>query len=431
MSSPTSLVRVTIVATAIGLIAAACSSGGSDSSSPSGASGSAAAPSGEITFLVSSTPTVDNLIKLIPDFTAQTGIKVNVANIDYDAMTQKETLDLRSKTGQYDAFWVEGTFLPRYVGQLNGLEPIAEYATSQGVDLPTSDLASTLVDNFSVDGTLYAMPFENTLMMSAVRDDIYQQGGLQPATTLPDYLSNVQALNDPPTVYGTEIMGQQGEPVFYEWVNWLWGEGGDLFDSAGTPTLDTPEAIKATDDLLTLAKSAPAGVANYSWDQAATSFATGQVSTAVLFSDQTPGLLDPSNSKVIGKWSYVPFPGDKATAFGGYAWAMNASSSNKPATLAFIKWATSAEVSKQLVPDGSSPPQTSVQTDATLQAKYPWLKAEAEASSRAIVPIKNTAYFDLVDALSTDLNAALTGSMTPDEAMADAQSKWEEILASQ
>jgi len=292
-------------------------------------------------------------------------------------------------------------------------------------------MSSTLVDNFSVDGKLYAMPFENTLMMSAVRNDLYEQANLTPATTLPEYLSNVQALNDPPTVYGTEIMGQQGEPVFYEWVNWLWGEGGDLFDTAGAPTLNTPEAIKATEDLITLSKSAPPGVANYSWDQAATSFATGQVSTAVLFSDQTPGLLDPSNSKVIDKWSYVPFPGDKPTAFGGYAWAMNASSQNKPAALAFIQWATSAEVSKQLVPDGSSPPQTSVQTDPALQSKYPWLKAEAEASSRAIVPIKNTAYFDLVDALSTDLNAALTGSMTPDEAMADAQSKWEDILASQ
>ncbi len=431
MTARTRRRRVAGVLALMGLIAAACSSGGGGDASVAPSGASAAAPSGEITFLVSSTPTVDNLIKMIPDFTAQTGIKVNVANIDYDAMTQKETLDLRSKTGQYDAMWVEGTFLPRYVSQLAGLEPIGDYAAGQGVDLHLSDYSQTLVDNFSVEGALYAMPFENTLMMAAVRDDLYQKAGLTPATTLAEYLSNVQALNAPPSVYGTEIMGQQGEPVFYEWVNWLWGEGGDLFDASGAATLNTPEAIKATNDLLTLTKSAPAGVANFSWDQAATSFATGEVSTAVLFSDQTPGLLDPSNSKVIGKWSYSPFPGDKSTAFGGYAWAMNANSQNKPAALAFINWATSAETVAALVPDGSSPPRTSVQEDAALQQKYPWLKAEAAASSRAVVPIKNTAYFDLVDALSTDLNAALTGSMTPEQAMADAQSQWEQILASQ
>ena len=411
------------------LIAAACSSGGGDTTGSPGTSGTPGAPSGSITFMVSKTPTVANLIKMIPDFEQQTGITVNVVDIGYDNMTQKETLDLRSKTGQYDVFWVEGTFLARYVGQLAGLEPVATYAGSQGVDLGLADFPQTLLDNFSVDGTLYAMPFENTLMMAAYQPSLYKSANLQPATTLPEYLSAVKTLNQPP-IYGTEIMGQQGEPIFYEWVNWLWGEGGALFDASGNPSLDTPEAVKATDDLLTLAASAPSGVANYSWDQAATSFAQGQVSTAVLFSDQTPSLLDPSSSNVIGNWGYVPFPGTQPTAFGGYAWAMNASSQNKPAALAFMQWATSAEVLSKLVPDGSSPPRTSIQSDPALQKKYPWLASELAASPRAIVPIQNTAYFDLVDALSTDLNAALTGSMTSQEAMTDAQAQWVQILSS-
>ncbi len=418
--------RWVAVLAALASVAAGCSS--SKSATPS-SSGVPVKPSRTVTFLVSSTPTVDNLLKMIPQFTQQTGIKVNVVNIGYDAMTQKETLDLRSQTGSYDVFWTEGTFLARYVGQLNGLEPIQEYAATQHVDLGTSDFPQTLLGNFSYNNKLYAMPFENTLMMAASRTDIYKGAGLTPATSLADYLSNVSALNKPPT-YGTEIMGQQGEPVFYEWVNWLWGEGGSLFDSSGKPTLNTPEAIKATNDLVTLAKSAPPGVANFSWDQAASSFAQGQVSTAVLFSDQTPGLLDPSNSNVIGKWQYTPFPGTANTAFGGYAWAMNAYSKNKPAALAFIQWATSAKTLAALVPNGSSPPRTSIQNDPSLQAKYPWLKPEGEASSRAVVPISNAAYFDLVDALSTDLNAALTGSKTPEAAMADAQTQWEQILSS-
>ena len=413
------------VAASIVMIAVACTS----SSTPPTATGSGPTkPSGSITFLVSSTPTADNLIKLIPTFEQQTGIKVNIVNISYDSMTQKETLDLRSKTGQYDVFWTEGTFLPRYVGQLNGLEPLQTYAKSQGVDLGLSDFSQTLLNNFSANGSLYAMPFENTLMMTATRTDLYSKAGKQPPASLTDYLASVAALNHPPT-YGTEIMGQQGEPVFYEWVNWLWGEGGTLFDASGKPTLNTPQAIKATEDLLALAKSSPPGVANFSWDQAASSFAQGQVSTAVLFSDQTPGLLDPSSSKVVGKWQYTPFPGTANTAFGGYAWAMNASSQNKPAALAFINWATSAGTLTKLVPNGSSPPRTSVLSDPALVSKYPWLKAEGAASSRAVVPISNAAYFDLVDALSTDLNAAVSGSMTPDVAMKDAQSKWEQILA--
>jgi len=444
--------RLTALAIAGVLLASACSSSATavPSAAPSAAAtASAAAPasaapataapatatpavtpqpiSGTITFLVSSTPTVDNMLKQIPDFEKATGVKVKVVNIDYDAMTQKETLDLRTKAGAYDVFWTEGTFLGRYVGSLNGMEPLDTYAASQGIDLGLSDFPDQLQKNFSFNGHLYAMPFENTLMMAAYRTDLYKNAGLQPATDLNPYLATVAKLNKPP-VYGTEIMGQKGEPVFYEWINWLWGRGGSLFDASGAPTIDTPQAHQATQDLVNLAKVAPPSTASFGWDEAASSFAQGQVSTAVLFSDQTPGLLDPSSSKIVGKWAYVPFPGTNPTAFGGYAWGMNAYSKNKPAALAFIQWATSAQVLKALVPAGSSPPRLSILNDTSLQAQYPWLVAEAAAAPRAQVPTANPAYFELVDSLSANLNAVLTGGMTIDQALKDAQAKWEAIL---
>ena len=149
----------------------------------------------------------------------------------------------------------------------------------------------------------------------------------------------------------------------------------------------------------------------------------------MLFSDQTPSLLDPSSSSVIGKWNYVPFPGTNPTAFGGYAWGMNASSQNKPAALAFIQWATSKDVLEKLIPNGSSPPRLSLLSDPTLQKKFPYLKAEAAASQRATVPTSSPFYFDYVDTFSKDLNAALTGQMTPQAALADAQKQWEQIQA--
>ncbi|WP_455382831.1 ABC transporter substrate-binding protein [Salinispira pacifica] len=388
-------------------------------------------PAGTITFLVSSTPTVDGLLAKIPEFEKQSGIKVQVANVDYDAMTQKETLDLRSQTGNYDVFWTEGTFLGRYVSNLKGLEPLDVYAKSQGVDLGLSDFADGALKNFRYNGHLYAMPFENTMMLVAYRTDLYKQAGLNPPSTLSEYLADVAKLNNPPSEYGTEIMGQKGEPIFYEYLNWLWGEGGDLFTPDGKPALDTAAAEKAVNDLVTLARYSPKGTANFGWDEAATSFAQGSVSTAVLFSDQTGSLLDPSSSKVIGKWNYTAFPGSKPTAFGGYAWGMNAYSKNKPAALSFIKWATSAEVLKSLVPNGSSPPRKSILDDQTVLEKYPWLKAEAQTVSRARVPTASPAYFDLVDALSANLNSVITGQMSAKEALQSAQSKWQQILSQQ
>jgi ABC-type glycerol-3-phosphate transport system substrate-binding protein len=406
---------------AVGLALVACTAASARSSR-------AAAPSGSITFLVSSTGTVDGLLKEIPQFTKQTGIKVKVVNIDYDAMTQKETLDLRSRTGQYDVFWVEGTFLGRYVGLLKGLLPLDTYAASQHVDLGLSDISPAVRQSFSVDGHLYAMPFEATQMLMAYRTDIYKKAGLEPATTFAQYTSTIEKANKPP-VYGTELMGQKGEPVFYEYLNYLWGNGGSLFNAQGAPTIDTPQAVKALTQMKTLSSDAPPDTLTFGWDEAASSFASGKVSTAILFSDQTPSLLDPSSSKVVGKWAYAPIPGKARTAFGGYGWGINAYSKNQPAALAFVKWATSRATLASLVPRGSSPPRLSVLGDAALEKRYPWLAAEKAASSRATVPTASPAYFDLVDALSTDLNSALAGSTSPAAALKSGQSAWQKILS--
>ena len=68
----------------------------------------------EIVFLVSPTPTVEKLIEMVPQFEEKTGIKVIVESISYESMMEKETLDLRTKQGNYDVFWVEATYLERY-----------------------------------------------------------------------------------------------------------------------------------------------------------------------------------------------------------------------------------------------------------------------------------------------------------------------------
>ena len=82
-----------------------------------------------LVFLVSPTPSVEKLIEMLPQFEEQTGIKVIVESVSYESMMAKETLDLRTKQGRYDIFWIEPTYLERYV-LLNGLEDLK----SRGVD---------------------------------------------------------------------------------------------------------------------------------------------------------------------------------------------------------------------------------------------------------------------------------------------------------
>jgi len=146
----------------------------------------------EIVFLVSPTPSVDILIKKIPEFTKTTGIKVRVESIAYETMMEKKILDLKTKQGTYDVYWIEAPFLERYY-KLGGLADINALAKELNLDL--SDFPQGLVDSFSYDGALRALPFESNPMVMIYRTDLMKKAGLKVPTTMDEYMEAVKALS--------------------------------------------------------------------------------------------------------------------------------------------------------------------------------------------------------------------------------------------
>lgn len=379
----------------------------------------------EIVFLVSPTPSVAKLIDMLPQFEAETGIKVTVESVSYESMMAKETLDLRTRQGRYDVFWVESTYLER-CALLNGLVDIGKLAREKDKDL--SDFAPGLLDAFSYQGTLYALPFEGNPMVVAYRRDLLEAKDLQPAETWEEYERLIKALHAPPEVYGTSMMGARHEAVFYEYLNFLWGFGGRLFDEDRNPRLDSPEALKALSFMKSLLAYAPPGALSYTWTESATAFQQGNVAMTILFPDWTAALRDPNESRVVNKWIYAPIPGTRPTAIGGYGWAVNAYSSKTDAAFDFAYWATSQAVQRQLVSHGATLSRNSVLQDPELNEQYPYLKVLKRAATRARAPMKMESYFELSDSLALHLSEALTGATSPSAALEQAQRDWNKIL---
>ena len=88
------------------------------------ASGTSEAKQTTITVAVQSTPTMDYLVSIIPEFEQATGIKVIPDLMPYDNLVEKVTIDCTSNTKQYAAFWMEPTWLGRFE---NELEDITKY----------------------------------------------------------------------------------------------------------------------------------------------------------------------------------------------------------------------------------------------------------------------------------------------------------------
>jgi len=381
-----------------------------------------------IVFLVSPTPTVEKMIEMIPKFEKQTGIKVTVESVSYESMMEKETLDLRTKMGAYDVFWIEATYLGRYT-TLKGIESFDDFVKKSGLDL--NDFPQSLLENFSYEGKLYALPFEGCLMVMVYRTDLFEKKGLSVPrswTEYGGYFDVIKKLHNPPVIYGTSIMGARHEALFYEYLNFLWGFGGKLFEENLYPAINSSQAKAALRFLKSLVPYAPPGTLSYTWTESATAFQQGNVGVEVIFSDWTAALNDPAASKVIGKWAYAPLPGNGPTAFGGYGWAINANSRHKEAAFKFVSWATGKEVQRELVRLGSTPTRISVLKDPELIARFPYLSVYEQVAPRAQPPMKIKAYHALYDSLVLYLSEALIGAKTADEALDIAQQKWIEIM---
>lgn len=384
--------------------------------------------SGEkIVFLVSPTPTVNAVIDLIPEFEEDTGAKVVVESVSYNSMIEKETLDLRTKQGKFDVFWVEATYLERY-NNLGGLANLDTLAEKAGLDLNLDDFPDGLREAFSYKGNFNVLPFESNPMVVVYRKDLLKQEDLSSPDNWVEYKNAIKKLDKLEGINGTSIMGARHEALFYEYLNFLWGFGGQLFNEDMYPAINSNSAVNALEYLKSLVSYAPTGVQSYTWTESATGFQQGDVAMEAIFPDWTAALRDPEASKVVDKWSYHTIPGGNPTAIGGYGWAVNNYSDNKEAALAFANWATSAEVQRKIVDKGATLSRLSVMKDPELNEKYPYLKVLAKALKRARPPMKIEPYFELQQTLSLRLNQALTGSKSPEEALDLAQKEWVEIM---
>jgi multiple sugar transport system substrate-binding protein len=380
----------------------------------------------EVVFLVSPTPTVEVLIDMVPQFEEETGIEVTVESVSYESMIERETLDLRTKQGSFDVFWVEATYLERY-HLLDGFVDLEAMARERGKDL--SDFPAGLREAFSYEGTMYVLPFESNPMVMVYRKDLLEQHGLSVPETWDEYRNVIETIHDPANdVYGTSIMGARHEAVFYEYLNFMWGHGGSLFDDNLRPTINRPENVEALEYLKSLVDYAPEGTLTYTWTESATAFQQGNVGTEIIFPDWTAALRDGDQSKVLDTWAYAPIPGDQPTAIGGYGWAVNKNSDNPEAAFEFAYWATSEEVQRELVKHGATLSRESVMGDPALNEQYPYLQALAAAAPRAQPPMKIEPYFELLDSITLRLNEGLSGARSAQEALDLAQEEWLEIM---
>jgi multiple sugar transport system substrate-binding protein len=208
-----------------------------------------------------------------------------------------------------------------------------------------------------------------------------------------------------------------------EWNAYLLGAGGQLRQADGTWTVDTPEARKALGAYMKAsAEAAPKASLNWGFDETMRAASSGQASALSAYGWVVP-IVNGGDSKFPGKFALAPFPGGRGTG-GTWSWSIPVNGSDKDAAWAWISWLTAPEQEKVRVIAGGAPTRDSAMLDPEVWEKgvsEAYYKTYRDVAEKAVPMCLGRGCAEAVEAIGVEINAAVAGLKSVDDALAAAQ----------
>jgi multiple sugar transport system substrate-binding protein len=233
---------------------------------------------------------------------------------------------------------------------------------------------------------------------------------------------------------GIAYQGASYEGLTVNFLELAFAAGGKVLSDDGSKAeIDSPENVKALKFMVDGIKSgaAPKAVTTYMEEPARRTFEAGKAT----FMRNWPYCyaLAQKAPKTKGKFAVVPYPAfegaGNAGILGGANLVISTFSKNPGASLKFIDYMTHPErQSEDIVKFSDASPLKAVYEDPAVKKAQPFsdeLKSAVEqAKTRPVSPV----YSQVSSAIYKNVNKALSGGVTPEEALKKAQSDMDKAL---
>jgi multiple sugar transport system substrate-binding protein len=382
-------------------------------------------------------PHYNATLAVLPEFTAQTGIEVEVDMLPYLDMRERQTLELTLDEGAYDliSYVVFSKADYVYADQLNNLARFFMNPRLSDPAYDPGDLIDGYVQNIGVaggakgylpgpTGSLYGLPFGSETSVLYYRTDIFEKHGLDVPETYDALLELACKIPElEPGMGGVASRAASGHQASHAFLLHLAPLGGRVFDAAWGPAINNAEGVAAAEALKTIVDCGPEGSSAFGPAEAANAFAQGN---AAMFLDSiafAADFQDASKSTVVGKVGYAmhPMGVQRASQTGGFGLAIPKNAEHPEAAFLLMQWLTSKQGDLAVAMAGGNPSRFSTYENAELNAKYPWSSTFGEALKyadpdwRPIIPAWGKINADIGTTMSqvltegTDVQTALNG----------------------
>lgn len=378
-------------------------------------------------------PTSDAINQMLPDFTALTGIEVDLEIIpEADAMS-KMLLEFSSGSGRYDIVENSTNMLSGFVNA-GYVVPLDGFANEYGQFIDKGDFVPTYLQTNTIDGKLYGLPVFGESSFLMYRKDLFEEYGIKVPTTFDEIELAAKTIEEKSNgeVVGITMRGQQGIQGVYIWASYLWGMGGSFISEDGKSVLNTPEAVEAlTAFARVLQDYGPVGVANFGWEENRVLFQQGKAGMTLDATVNGAFNEDPAVSSVVGKVGYAPVPVQTDNPKGGssslatFGMYVAADSRQQEAAWLFVSWATSKQAqikSLELEPNSGVTSMAAMASEVFTERFGAFKEAMLESISRG-----NPQYLPTVPQASEIINntgiavsKVLAGTASAADALAEA-----------
>ncbi len=398
---------------------------------------------GGVTLMIGGAPAeLDYWENIVSDFSTETGITVSVMRQPTDTDQRRQSLIVPLKAGESDpdVFLMDIIWIGQFAAS-GWLEPLNGYMTQDDFDLgPFFAGIIDFADRF--ENGIVAMPVYVDAGLLYYRTDLLETYGFD---TPPETWSQLVAISSEiqaaerkrnPDFTAFVWQGAQYEGLICNFLEFALSNGGSLVDRNGKLTLARQaniEALQFMKDLITDYKISPPNTYTEMKEEEVRSFFENG---NAVFERNWPyawGLHQADSSPVKGKTGIALLPrfegGRHVAALGGWHVGISQASDNKVEAWELVKFIVSRETQLGFALNlGWNPARRDIYDSEEIAAAVPHLVELKDVFLRASAR-PNLPYYSLVSrVLQREVNAALSGISSPEQALRDAQSEAEEIV---
>ena len=367
--------------------------------------------------------------KLLKEFTEQSGISVNISQVDWDAIRDKISIAASGGEASADVVEVDWSWVGEF-GVADWLEPL-EVDAALKADMPT-------ISTFSIGNKVLAMPYSNDYRIAYYNTKHFADAGIAdlPKTYDAAYeaVKAIKAAGIAEHPYPLVLSAEEKASTGLIWTAYtmndvVFNDDGSLNEESVKAALNFYDKLIKEDLVDPADKTADGGKTYTRLTDGSASFMTGP-------SSYITNVQNPEKSKVVGEVTPILMPGTVANAHHTMALpealGITKFSKNKEAARKFIDWYTSAEVQEKLNEElGNLPTRNSVLEKLVTDGKIENPGAMLEQARLISSPFPGGVpvyYNEMSNAIYNAVNGLALGNLSVDEAFTQMDEKINAII---